>query len=332
MAAVRSYSPIEGVAAEFWYSRDGGRVPMRGVCERRTNFVWVLLAGGLLLSGATVFERDTLYNHLVVTDETGVRTLYFNRYPQTRMSLHDPGRGHFEYVDYVPVGFALKGRVKKVLLMGLGGGSIPRMLLRQYPEVTVHTVEIDPWVVRVARDYFWVTESEKHRIIVQDARQFLRQTKERYDFVIVDAYHADYYGSYIPYHLATKEFFALIRERLEPGGVVMYNVIGTITGWQNQVVRALYKTMGTEFPAVYVIPMPSIQNVEVFGVRDGERLSVPALVQGARERLRKGDLKDASVLTRLAQIVQQPILTNDVPLLTDDYAPVETLGFRWGKK
>lgn len=306
---------------------------MKGWCRpRRFAVLTLMTAAALSATGATIFERDTLYNHLVVMDELNMRTLYFNRYPQTRMNLQDPARGHFEYVDYVPVAFALKERVKKVLLMGLGGGSIPRLLLRQYPEVTVHTVEIDPWVVRVARDYFGVTESDKHRIIVQDARQFLRQTKEKYDLIIADAYHADYYGSYIPYHLATKEFFALIKEHLEPGGVVMYNVIGTLAGWQNEVVRSLYKTMASELTAVYVIPMANIYNVEIFGVKDAEPVPPQALIEKTRERIQKGELKDPLLLMRLGQIVTQPIVTNNVPLLTDDYAPVETLGFRWGKK
>ncbi|MHA2621342.1 MAG: spermidine synthase [bacterium JZ-2024 1] len=305
---------------------------MRRIPAKPAQALIAFVVGSALFASATVFERDTLYNHIVIRDEWGIRTLYFNRFPQTQMSLQDPSRGHFEYVDYVSVAMALKQKVKKVLVLGLGGGSIPKMILRQYPDVIVHTVDIDPWVVRVARDYFGVTESDRHRIIVQDARQYLRQTKEKYDLIMADAYHADYYGSYIPYHLATREFFALIRDHLEPGGIVMYNVIGTLTGWQNRVVRSLYKTMNSEFRALYVIPMSRIYNVEIFGVKDAEPMSVETLLQTTRERVEKGELKDATLLGRVSQIITQPIVTDDVPLLTDDYAPVETLEFRWGNK
>lgn len=315
----------------FWYSGGGRWKCMRMRFQTQKAAVMAFLTSALLVSGAVVFERDTLYNHLVVSDENGDRVLYFNRFPQTRMNLRDPNRGHFEYVDYVPIAYVLKEKVKKVLVIGLGGGSIPRYLLQRDPQVVVHSVEIDPWVVRVARDYFGVTESDRHRIIVQDARQYLRMSREKYDVIIADAYHADYYGSYIPYHLVTREFFALIKDHLEPGGVVMYNVIGTLTGWQNQVVRALYKTMSAEFPAVYVVPMPRIYNVEVFGVKDQDPASRDVLLQRAREQIKKGPFKEPTLLSRLSRMVTQPIVTQDVPILTDDYAPVETLGFR-GRK
>jgi hypothetical protein len=90
--------------------------------------------------------------------------------------------------------------------------------------------------------------------------------------------------------------------------------------------------MASELTAVYVIPMANIYNVEIFGVKDAEPVPPQALIEKTRERIQKGELKDPLLLMRLGQIVTQPIVTNNVPLLTDDYAPVETLGFRWGKK
>ena len=53
-----------------------------------------------------------------------------------------------------------------------------------------------------------------------DGRVFLNRRKETYDLILVDAFH----GGYVPFHLLTREFYALVKQRLAPGGAAAFNV------------------------------------------------------------------------------------------------------------
>ena len=53
-----------------------------------------------------------------------------------------------------------------------------------------------------------------------DGRVFLNRNSERYDLILLDAYR----GGYVPFHLLTREFYALVKQRLAPGGAVAFNV------------------------------------------------------------------------------------------------------------
>ena len=117
-------------------------------------------------------------------------------------------------------GARLSGEPKKILMIGLGGGSISTYLGRYMPEVAIDTVEIDPGVIRPRRQYFGIRETPRVRYLDGDGRVFLNRNKERYDLILVDAYH----GGYVPFHLLTREFYALVKQRLAPGGAAAFNV------------------------------------------------------------------------------------------------------------
>ena len=109
-------------------------------------------------------------------------------------------------------------------------------------------VEIDPQVTAVARRYFGLGQSRASRSTTADARPFLQATTKRYDLIMVDAYRQPY----VPFYLATREFFALCRERLAPGGIVALNV-STVPG-DPRLVDGIAGTLATEFPQVVVWP------------------------------------------------------------------------------
>ena len=163
-------------------------------------------------SGTLVYEVTSPYHHIRVVDDAGVRTLYFDAGMETRMSLKNGLEGHFEYIDYFHMPWLWNTQITNVLMIGLGGGSAQRAFQYYYPDVAFRTVEIDPTVVRVAQEFFNVRESDNHKIEISDGRVFLRRSSARYDVILLDAYVADRYGSSIPQHLATREFFELARD------------------------------------------------------------------------------------------------------------------------
>ncbi len=85
---------------------------------------------------------------------------------------------------------------KRVLMIGLGGGSTFRAFNNYYPDIHMDTVELDPEVAKVAKRFFHVKETPKHKIYFGDGRNFLRLNKKhKYDAILMDAYASNQYGS-----------------------------------------------------------------------------------------------------------------------------------------
>jgi spermidine synthase len=274
-----------------------------------------------------VFEATSAYHHIRVVDDRGIRTLFFDDAMETRMSLQDPSQGHFEYTEYFHTPWLWNTQLTSVLMVGLGGGSTQRAFERYYPDVSVQSVEIDPIVVQVAKSYFGFVPSERQKVAIEDGRMFLRRSQARYDLIILDAYVQGRYGSSIPQHLATKEFFELARDHLnKTNGIVAYNVIGNINGWHANVVGALYRTLKAVFPQVYAFPAETSQNVVLIATTASVRADQNALRQRAAVLVQTRRILLPGFLGRLDRFqAQPPPNAPTCPVLTDDFAPVEGL-------
>jgi spermidine synthase len=273
-----------------------------------------------------VFERVSAYHHIQVYDEEGLRTLAFNGSSESRMSLTDPLAGHFEYIEYFQMPFVWNPNIKRALMAGLGGGSAQRAYQHYFTNVMVDTVEIDPAVVQVAREYFNVTETPTLRIHTEDARQFLRRATNLYDVILMDAYATTRYGSSLPPHLTTREFFDIANGRLSANGTLAYNVIGQMSGSGDKLVAALYRTMKEVFPQVYLFPALETHNVVFIATKSHERFTWARLQEEGKERIRAGVVTLPAFSMRLKQFEDQPPANvAQSIILTDDYAPIESL-------
>jgi spermidine synthase len=282
-------------------------------------------------SAAVLYEVTSPYHHIRVTEDSGLRTLCFDDATETRMSVQEPLKGHFEYTEYFHMPWLWNTQLTNVLMIGLGGGSAQRAFEHYYPGVRIETVEIDPVVVQVAKDYFKFKESERQKVHVADGRVFLRRSRARYDLIILDAYLGGRYGSSIPQHLATKEFFELVRDHLTTNGVVAYNVIGTTSGWHAGIMGAIYRTLKTVFPQVYLFPARSSQNVVVLATMTGLKPDLYTLRQRAAVLMQTRRVTMPAFRERLEMFQgQPPPSAASSPVLTDDYAPVEGLAAQGG--
>jgi len=276
--------------------------------------------------GALVYEVTSPYHHIRVADESGLRTLFFDNGMETRMSLKNNLEGHFEYIDFFHMPWLWNTQITNVLMIGLGGGSAQRSFQNYYPDVAFRTVEIDPTVVRVAKEYFNVHESEKHRIEVSDGRIFLRRSSAHYDVILLDAYVSDRYGSSIPQHLATKEFFEIARDHLTTNGVVAYNVIGKLNGWHADIIGAIYKTLHEVFPQVYLFPATTSQNVVLVATRSAVKTNIEGVRWRATQLVQTKQITVPGFRQRVESFQNvAPVSASRSPILTDDYAPVEGL-------
>jgi spermidine synthase len=285
-----------------------------------------LMPGGAAAFGAVVFEATSPYHHVRVVEQNGMRTLCFDDATQSRVSLADPLKGHFEYTEYFHMPWLWNTQIASVLMVGLGGASTQRSFEHYYPGATIETVEIDPLVVRVARDYFHFKESERQQVHVEDGRVYFRRSTGRHDLIILDAYVASRYGSAIPQHLATREFFELLRDHLTTNGIVAYNVIGSLDAWQADLVGAMCRTLKTVFAQVYLFPAKGSQNVVIVATRAQVKAELSALRQRATLLIQNRQITVPDFRERLEVFHGQlPPSVARSPVLTDDYAPVEGL-------
>jgi spermidine synthase len=295
----------------------------------RTRAIYVLIFLAPFLSGAqtnVLFDSISVYHHIQVYDFAGTRTLSFNGSWETTMSLTNPLTGHFEYTEYFQMPWLWNQDIKRVLMVGLGGGSTPRAYQHYYPNVMVDMVEIDPKVVEVAKKYFTVAESPTFKININDGRVFLRQSTNTYDVILMDAYSTTRYGSSLPRQLATKEFFELASRHLSTNGVFAYNVIGQIKGFRATLIGAMYRTMGEVFPRVYMFPAVESENVVFVATKSTEPYDFASATVAARKLVSSGKVTLPTFLERERSFTAQPPPTiGTSPLLTDDYAPIETL-------
>jgi spermidine synthase len=281
---------------------------------------------------AVIFETTSPYHHIRVVEQANVRTLCFDDAWESRVSLQNPMQGHFEYTEYFHMPWLWNTNLTSVLMIGLGGASTQRSFEHYYPGVKVESVEIDSAVVQVARAYFNYQESERQLTHVEDGRMFLRRSTARHDLIIVDAYVQGRYGSAIPQHLATKEFFELARDHLSTNGMVAYNVIGDANGWHAEIVGAIYRTLKAVFPQVYTFPAQSSMNVVMIATKAGIAAQLPSLRFRATQLVQSKRIALPDFLTRLERFQNTPPLSAPrCPVLTDDYAPVEGLAAGSGK-
>jgi spermidine synthase len=274
-----------------------------------------------------VFAEDTQYHRLAVVDDETTRYLRFDNSLQSAMYLDDPFRTRFRYTDYFHLGLAYNPDARNVLFIGLGAGSSPKRMWREFPELRLHVVELDPVVVDVGYRYFSVPRDERLRVEVGEGRQFLARNERRWDVIVIDAFFADA----IPFHLVTHEFLGLARERLAPGGVVVTNAIGALAGPGSRLFRSIYGTYRTAFPTVLVHPAVEQSDRGPEAYRNVILVATEAAAperdflaeRWAALRRRVPDAPDLEEPIRGRH--DAPIPTDDVPTLTDDYAPTDAL-------
>jgi spermidine synthase len=198
-----------------------------------------------------------------------------------------------------------------VAILGSGAGTTVRAYAHYFPETTIDAVEIDGELLDIGKEYFGLRERPQLREFAEDARPFLRRSDGGYDAIFVDAYRQPY----IPFYLATREFFELARDRLSDDGVLAINV-GHPEG-SDELEKVLTATLRSVFENVARDPFEPTNTV-LIATKDR---------QPSPESLRDGaeDLPPelAAVAHASAGRLEGPLEGGTV--YTDDKAPVEWL-------
>jgi spermidine synthase len=258
-----------------------------------------------------IWERETEYQYARVTERpNGERRLELNE-GQAVHSRYIPGEWltHDYWDEMLVLPFAGRGRPRSVAILGNAAGTTARAYGHYFPAARVDGVEIDPALTEVGRELFDMRGPNLH-IHTADARPFLRNATRRWDVIVVDAYRQPY----IPFYLATREFFDEVRDHLTPGGVVLVNVGHPSDS--DSLEKVLGATMGAALGTVMRDPVKPTNTVLAGSTGD---ISARALQAATRSLPPDLAAVAAAAADRLA-----PALRGGA-VYTDDRAPVEWL-------
>jgi len=226
-----------------------------------------------------IYEKASPYNTIIVTeDHKGMRTLLFERGGgrQSVVKPGDPDHLELPYARVALAGLALCEEPRRILVVGLGGGSLPMFLRKHYPAAAIDVAEIDPGVVDVAKQFFGFHEDELTRAHVGDGRQFIENVRQGYDIIFLDAFGA----RDVPKHLTTQEFLLAVRRALVPSGVVVSNV------WRpsaNPLHDSMVRTHQEAFDELFILDVPGDVNNILLALPRKQPLNRSELAQLARK-------------------------------------------------
>jgi spermidine synthase len=276
--------------------------------------------------GNIVFQTDTFYHRISILrmespDGRGVTFLLADGAPQGAQA--DSGqRLVYAYNRCIRLQQLFCTEIQQAAFLGGGAYSMPQALSDEYPAARIDVVEIDPELETLARRWFRLNDYQgRLQPVNDDARRFLAATNHQYDLIFGDVFRG---RQTVPPHLATREFFQLVKRRLSERGVYMMNVVGAMEGPRNQLLSAVAVTLQQVFGELYVfaanpnIPRDELQNWIFVAPKLPRHWTKHDLMSRAR-----GDTF-LSLLT--ANLTDSREMTfSNATVLTDDYSPIEYL-------
>jgi spermidine synthase len=277
--------------------------------------------------GKVVFRKETAYHRLVVVDQGLNRSLYFNNFAQGIVARSSGEAPAFLYPNGLVASLLWRRELpRNVFVLGLGVGMVPRFLSEKAPQVATTSVEIDPEVVRVAERYFAFRPDGNDRVLVGDGRSLLEREKGPWDAIFLDAYFSDS----VPFHLTTREFFQLCRDRLSPDGVFAANIVGMLMGEDQRLFWAMVRSARQVFPNVAILSHELAGGSRTFhgnailvASTSTDRLSRDRVI-AAGDRL-AARLSHPPVAAWARTFHEGELPTAGVPILTDSYSPTDAL-------
>lgn len=186
-----------------------------------------------------------------IVEQGAIRILQIGRIQQSSMYLDAIFDTDFDYPGYLHITVAVAPDAKRTLVIGLGGATVVKRMWRDYPEMHIDTVELEPRVAELARTDFALPDDERISVYVGDGREFVESCSAVYDIVIVDAFDDDQ----VPRPLITEEFHRHVIAHLSQDGVLAYNMHGSVAGDQSRRFRRMHRTLRGSFRQVWTFPV-----------------------------------------------------------------------------
>lgn len=297
-----------------------GSASIAGLCAL-VLLVFTATNSALADNARVIHKERSLYSTVLVTRDGSLTCLAFSvKRDQRRQTCRDernPDRLVFSYTRMMLSSLLFNPDPKRILVLGLGGGSLPGVLSELYPDSKIDAVELDPAVVQVAREYFGYKPHPGTRVAIADARLFVKRQRGKalYDLVLLDAFD----GEYIPEHLMTREFLDEVKSVMAPNGILAAN-----TFTESELYQSESATYAAVFGSFYNFQRPETGNRVVLASAQ----PLPAIAEVA-ERVQALDARLARYGVSLADYVHHidgdRDWRPDARVLTDQYSPANLL-------
>jgi len=275
--------------------------------------------------GQLIYQKDSLYHRILVYKSGSVVTLRFGKQPavqvQSQVDLSNLRKHILGYTKLAFCGLLYQPQPRRILVLGLGGGVIPREMHHYFPAIEIDVAEIDPEIQQISTQLFGFREDDRLRVHISDGRMFIREqlrreAVEKYDIVVLDAFNSDY----IPFHLMTREFLEQVKGVLAEDGVVVANV------FQN---NRLFDAELATFLAVFGRCQVYVDEYSTNAMLVSPGPAVPLLTvreaAGRAETLQRRHRFNFNMLTVANQLRPNIRPEARTKVLTDDRAPVNWL-------
>jgi spermidine synthase len=266
-----------------------------------------------------VAHLETEYNDLFVHKRGSMLSLSSRHkgrpdYVESVVDLSDPDALPVPYTRIMPVALAYPHQVRRILMIGLGAGSLSTYLGRAMPDAQIDVVEVDPGVIAAGKRYFGLRETDKVKFIESDGRVYLNRHRETYDLILLDAFRE--LG--VPFHMLTREFDELVKAHLAPGGVVVSNVVAN-----TRLYVSTLATLHAVFPTVDVYPAWSVpEETQAIAVASAApRPDAESLMQRAHALQMEYRFRYPLPALVKSRVTELYLIGADV--LTDDFAPAD---------
>jgi hypothetical protein len=311
-----------------------------GTDPRMIPAALLVAAVALLLVCKSPYSRESRYFSLAVDDDVldgrEVKVLVLDRLVHSAIDLDDPSFLHYpheriqgDFTRAAARDARAAGRTPRILVIGGGGYSFPRWVESQSDlhDVIVDVVEIDPAVTEIAHDLLGLSRDTRINSIHMDGRQYVKAAPAAsYDLVIQDAVN----DFSVPYHLMTAEYNALIQRLLQPDGVYLLTVIDAMES--GRFLASAVRTVQRSFGETHLLAPPEThkirdRSVYVIGGRLPATTTGVSNAQTASQASTTwwNDRSYAHIFTEQEVTSLLERRGDSSPVLTDDYAPVDTL-------
>lgn len=244
-------------------------------------------------------RRRTGFHQILIEERGGMRSMEFAGVVQSTARVGNPSAGGLEYVDFFHIPMILREKIRRVLFIGLGGGSGPAQFLEDYPDVRLDVVEIDPAIVEIAAELFDFRESARCRIHIEDGFDFIGRSRRRWDMIVIDAYMIEKGELVVPRELTTAEFFESCRARLSSDGIVVFNSAAAAEALLTCEVR---DTLAEVFAEVIGFEAMTSDNAVLLASSAPLEARVSRLARRARDAFRSGEVRRREIIRRSRQL------------------------------
>ncbi|HTQ99821.1 MAG TPA: fused MFS/spermidine synthase [Candidatus Acidoferrum sp.] len=299
---------------------------MKTLLLRSTLLCFALLVAGTSSAQdrpRTIHQERSLYRNILVTEDNVRRCMRFtvaelDGQNQSCRFLHDYDKLVFPYAKMVLSSTLVQDNPKRILIVGLGGGTLVHTYSTLFPAAQIVIAEIDPAVTKVAQTYFDFKTTDKISVAEEDGRIYVKRAGlkgDKFDLVVLDAFN----GDYIPEHLMTAEFLEEVKKLLPPTGMLVANTFSS-----SRLYSAESQTYAKVYGKFFNLRMANSGNRIIVAslqpLPDAATLQQRASAMG--DRLVKFDIDIKTMVQYLKSDVDWDTTEK---VLTDQYSPVNQL-------